>query len=85
MSCDRLRRRLVELGHEEVDFPMPFEDSEWDKIMKQPRDVTPRSKSFLHWMSVCSPTAVVWNSVRHKLEACIQRTKARRVDAERAA
>ena len=57
MSYGRLRRRLRELGHEEADFPMRSEDSEWNRIMRQPRDVTPRSESFLHWMSLCSPTA----------------------------
>ena len=46
MSWDRLSRRLVELGYEEKDLPMQYEDSEWDRIMRQPRDVTPRGKSF---------------------------------------
>lgn len=76
----RLLTRLLELGHKETDFPSY--DPEWDRYVRRPRDLTPRSKSVSMLASVYSLTAIGWTLLRPKLEACIQRAKEQRKDAE---
>ncbi|KAF8575905.1 hypothetical protein K439DRAFT_1640951 [Ramaria rubella] len=61
-----LHAKLRDLGYNEDDFPVSW-DPEWQKIMEQPRDLTPR----------------IWNTVRPRLEACIKRAKEQREETIR--
>lgn len=55
LTCgDSIEAKLLELGWEKEDFPSEW-DSKWRTLVKQPRELTPHSKSTLrlvimHWI-----------------------------------